>query len=47
MPICSADAAGSADGRETIKPAETTSYSAKEQTRTVQEERFTKPLLYR
>jgi hypothetical protein len=47
MPSRSADAAGSADGRGTIKPAEIASYLAKEQRRTAQEERITKPLLYR
>jgi hypothetical protein len=47
IPLCSAGPASFADGREKIKPAEIASFSAKEQRRTAQEERITKPLLYR
>jgi hypothetical protein len=43
----SAGFAGSADGRDELKTTEIASFSAKEQRRTAQEERITKPLLYR
>jgi hypothetical protein len=42
---CSARAAGSAGGRERLKPTEIASISAKEQRRTAQEERITKPFI--
>jgi hypothetical protein len=45
IPLCSAEPASSADGRESIKPAEIASISAKEQRRTAQEERITKPFI--
>jgi hypothetical protein len=47
IPFCSAEPASSADGVETIKLAEIAGISAKEQKRTAQEERITKPPLYR
>jgi hypothetical protein len=47
MPFYSAEPASSADGRETVKLAEIANILAKEQKRTAQEERITKPLLYR
>jgi hypothetical protein len=47
MPSCSAEPASSADCPKTIKLAEIAGISAKEQKRTAQEERITKPLLYR
>jgi hypothetical protein len=47
MPIRSAEAAGSADGPESLKPFEIASFSAKERKRTAPVERITKPLLYR
>jgi hypothetical protein len=45
--FCSAEPASSATGRERIKHAEISDFSAEEQTRTMKDERITKPLLYR